>query len=382
MADKLKLDSGIDYLNLDSSGDDLLLELSVTELITLDFTSSGNLTLDILKLPSTDPIVLGFDGTGSYSIDVNAKVPISLGFSASASYEVQVEPLGKVGAGTTLVDLEQTVALVIVSNLSVSDTLFLTDVVSEGTDFVKSLSHTLTISQSVSGGLIHNESASDTLTITDSAVSARLVEDTLIITDSAVGILGFEEGIASDTLSITDLAELDTILSLSASNILTITDTVNLDLVTSKSIFDNLYFIDQAFGILLNSKKYVLLQAPYDFIQTTLVLPSPLFQDTENLISNINLRRSMNGQTYTYVKSSDSKILKYTFSLPRMKGVALEEFCRSYNSTPIKLTNWKGEVWNVQIMTNPTDFVETGRYEPTTDRTDVNLEFEGTKVYG
>jgi len=354
MADKLKLDSGADYLNLDSSGDDLLL----AALITLDF-----------------------DGTGSYSIDVDAKVPISLVFSATASHTVQIELLGKALAGNTLT-LVQTVALDLVSNLTASNTLIITDSVGEAGTIPKSLSHTLTISQSVNGGLIHNETASDTLTITDSAVSARLLLDILIITDTAVGVVGFLEGVTSNTLTITDSATVDTVLLLSADDTLTITNLAEWDWIGDKSLSNNLDFIDQAFGIVLSSKKYVLLQAPYDFIQTTLVLPNPLFQDTENLISNINLRRSMNGQTYTYVKSSNNKVLKYTFSLPRMKGVALEEFCRSYNSIPIKLTNWKGEVWNVQIMTNPMDFVETGRYAPTTDKTDVNLEFEGTKVYG
>jgi hypothetical protein len=65
-----------------------------------------------------------------------------------------------------------------------------------------------------------------------------------------------------------------------------------------------------------------------------------------------------------------------------MKGLELEEFFKYYNSSDIKLTNWKGEVWKVKLMSNPLDFVQTERYYPTGARTDINLEFEGVKLFG
>lgn len=124
--------------------------------------------------------------------------------------------------------------------------------------------------------------------------------------------------------------------------------------------------------------EYIILQVA----GTSVVLPKPLFGDTENLISNMILRKSMNNTTYTYVKSSNSRVLKYTFRLTRMKSLELEGFFSSNNSNKLRLQNWKGEIWDVYLMTNPIDFVQTGRESPTEDRTDVNLEFEGVKLYG
>ena len=89
----------------------------------------------------------------------------------------------------------------------------------------------------------------------------------------------------------------------------------------------------------------------------------------------------MNGRTQTYVKSSKRRRLTYTFRLlNRFKSVELNEFIQSYNSDVIRLLNWKGEVWKVNFMNNPFDFIKTGRSDPGGPRSDILLEFEGERI--
>ena len=86
----------------------------------------------------------------------------------------------------------------------------------------------------------------------------------------------------------------------------------------------------------------------------------------------------MNGSVQTHVKTNDNRRLTQTFRmLDRQKAVEVVEFFKYYNSDKIRLTNWKGEIWKVNLLTNPIDFVKTGRF-----RTDVSLEFEGIKLNG
>ena len=227
------------------------------------------------------------------------------------------------------------------------------------------------------------ETASSVLNLTSEADPFRQGESTLLLIQEAVGVIYFLEGNASNTLVLTQNAERQTsVFNTLPSNLLILTQLVDYSWITNLTSQSWLLFKQNAVGTVVTSKKYVLLQAPYNFIQTSVVLPPPLFGDTENLISNINLRRAMNGLIYTYVKSSKSKILKYTFRLTRMKALELEEFFRYYNSYEIKMQNWKGEIWKVNLTTNPIDFVQTGRDAPTEDRTDVNIEFEGVKISG
>lgn len=231
------------------------------------------------------------------------------------------------------------------------------DLLLEATQVV---SDTLNITELLTFVNVKEESVSDTLSFSETLAELRVVED---------------------TLSLSELLSFNTVSNISVIDTLVLTEPLIGNLVATRSLSDSIQFSENAFGIVLGEKTYVMLQAPYGLIEKTLILPNPLYDDTESLVHSVNLKRSMNGGTYTYVKSSDNRVLKYTFTLPREKGLELEYFCRSYQSVPIKLTNWKGEIWYVHIMTNPLDFVETTRYFPTSDRTDINLEFEGNRVY-
>jgi len=117
------------------------------------------------------------------------------------------------------------------------------------------------------------------------------------------------------------------------------------------------------------------LEAPLPAVQTTSFLPNPQKGDVENLLHNIDLKRSMNGTKYTYVKSNSNRRLTYEFRLTRMKGLELRAFIQSYYDSEIKMTNHKAEVWHVRLVNNPFEFSSASGETVT-----IQLQFEGEMV--
>lgn len=268
-------------------------------------------------------------------------------------------------AVTSILALTQSTTIFFgIQNLSVSSTLFLT--------------HSVTVVH-----LLPTKTVSSTLNLTQSLSEYRGTISYLTFSQDVVGVITFLEGIASSALSLTDLVT--TAGSLSTRDItsqLDLTQTVDVDLVTDLTAQNTLVFNQHAYAAVLASKRYLLLQAPFELIQTSVILPNPLLDDGENLISNLTVRRSMDGTARAYVQTSKNRRLKYTFTLARMKALEAEAFFDAYNGATIKMLNWKGEIWKVKLITNPLDFVQTKYYGLDGDRTDVNLEFEGELIHG
>ena len=120
----------------------------------------------------------------------------------------------------------------------------------------------------------------------------------------------------------------------------------------------------------------IILQAPYESIQFTTILPNPEFSDTINNEVGISVKRSMNGTLYSYVKTSDRKKLIYDFNMTREKSLELLEFIKVYHYYNIKMTNFKGEVWNVKLITDLHDLtaITIGEYQT------IRLEMSGIKI--
>lgn len=125
----------------------------------------------------------------------------------------------------------------------------------------------------------------------------------------------------------------------------------------------------------------LILQAPVPAIQTTTVLPNPNFGDSEAPRSTVAMQQSMNGTLYTYVKSNARSKLQYSLTLSRMKALELRAFILAYYRAKIRLTNHKGEVWDVYFTSNPFEFSGKGRSsDPGDSMVDITLEVEGTLV--
>lgn len=342
-----------------------------------DITATGELTSDILSFVQlTTDIIVSTDVVVDLRENIEYLIaPISANVLVTTKLDVPWH------GGNTLV-LVDTINLDTILEFSLTDTLVLTH--SVGLVFGQRAllaDNTLVLSQLVTvKHVLPTKTASNTLALTQSAVAHRQAESFLILTQLASGTVAFIEGIATNSLSLTQQLNLDTILLLPSSSLLTLTQTVNSDADLLVSASNTLNLTQLTLGLNIGSKPFVVLQAPFEFIQTTIVLPNPLLDDTKNLVSNLTLRRAMNGKAFTYVKSNKNRLLKYTFTLDRLKGLELENFIDVYNGEDIKIQNWKGEIWKVKIVNNPIDFVQTRRYAPGGDRTDVNLEFEGVQI--
>ena len=335
-------------------------DLTNLTLLTADITANGDVTAELRKnieYLTTDIIAIG---------DISAKLDVPW------------------HAGNTL-DLQHSVTVILVKNESVTNILNLqheVDLIFGQRFFF--VTHIISfVHEATAIRVLPTKTASSTLSLTQLLSNHREAISYLSFTQSAIGVIVFFEGIASSALNLTDSASLaGSVFSLSAESQLNLTQSVSSNQIVIRTATNSLFLQQNVFAVILESKKYVLFQAPFELIQTSVILPNPLLDDNEGLISSLITRRSMDNILRTYVQTTKNRRLRYTFVLNRLKALELEAFFDAYNGTSIKMLNWKGEIWRVKLITNPIDFVQTRRAEPGGDRTDVNLEFEGVKLYG
>jgi hypothetical protein len=126
------------------------------------------------------------------------------------------------------------------------------------------------------------------------------------------------------------------------------------------------------------------LSAPHPLLQTTTVLPNPLFSDQEGLTANVTRKTAMDGTRYTYVKRKESRRkLKWSFRLRRNKALELRAFVFAYFASRIKIIDHNGRVWVGNVTNNPFEFDTPERAAPAIDplprgeMQTIDLEFEG-----
>lgn len=117
----------------------------------------------------------------------------------------------------------------------------------------------------------------------------------------------------------------------------------------------------------------------------TIVLPCPLWGDSEANVGTMTHRRTMTGLLYTYVKSSSLIKLNYRFEITRKKSKELLAFLKNHMSSHIEMINFKGEHYYCYITNNPIDTITKGLWfhpDPNcnTEYCEVNLEFEGARI--
>jgi hypothetical protein len=124
------------------------------------------------------------------------------------------------------------------------------------------------------------------------------------------------------------------------------------------------------------------LSAPYPTIETVTLLPNPEFGDSEALRDTVQMRRAMDGTTYSYVRRTGGRRqLQYDFNLSRAKALELIAFVRSYQASKVQIIDHLNETWVGNITVNPTEFETVSRSvtTPGRERVNVRLEFEGVK---
>lgn len=227
---------------------------------------------------------------------------------------------------------------------------------------------------------VRNRSITQTFTMTQEAEWFRAFAQSLNFMQQATAQKVISRTV-SQTLAMTQQANRATVLSRMVTDTLTmgqnrlvrapLTGSINTSNITP---FE--YYRPVAQAILVPVRCLVILGVPTQ----TVILPCPQFGDTQALQSTLNLKRTMVGHTYTYVRKTELQKLKYTFHLGTLKAIELQSFLENHCHEIITLVNHKGETWYVNIVNNPFDFTVSERWQPKGERHDITLEFEGVRL--
>lgn len=121
------------------------------------------------------------------------------------------------------------------------------------------------------------------------------------------------------------------------------------------------------------------MRAPYPYVTTTTVMPSPRFSDSQALGAIVNRMRAMDGTLYTYVNSKNGRrVYNWTFELARNKALEVREFLDSYFSQQIQVTDHTDTTIVGYVKNNPFDFEGVGRASgfPGDETMSITIEFE------
>lgn len=95
------------------------------------------------------------------------------------------------------------------------------------------------------------------------------------------------------------------------------------------------------------------LVAPFNSPETTIVLPHPLFGDSETLRGSLITKRAIDGTIYTYVKKKEkTKTYLWDFNVTLHKALELFEFYKAYNSCKI-IVYWNDKRYVGYFKNNP-----------------------------
>lgn len=129
-----------------------------------------------------------------------------------------------------------------------------------------------------------------------------------------------------------------------------------------------------------------ILAAPYPSLQTTTVLPSPQFGDTDGITDSVNIQEAMDGTLYSTIKQPGRNKFRWDFVLTRNKGLELAYFYKAYAGQKIKIVDHENQTWVGYLTVNPFE----GRSDaaafpalqgwPRGERVTASIEFEGEQI--
>ena len=109
--------------------------------------------------------------------------------------------------------------------------------------------------------------------------------------------------------------------------------------------------------------------------QTTTLLPNPEFGDSEGILGEVIVKRTITGSRHVYVKTKNQRRkLLLSFRLTRLKALELRAFIQSYFASTVILVDHLDQVWVGNFMTNPFEFTSVLASDLT-----IQLDFEGVK---
>ncbi len=244
------------------------------------------------------------------------------------------------------------------------------------------MSHSLAFSQVVTKSKIHIDSVTHTLTFTDEAIAARLLQQSLTLTDSVECIKVHSRSL-SQTLNFSHAVHRNIVISraFEESLIFNPPHLHKLPIYGSQNQGGNhqfSYYIPTVYSVLVPRQCLIILGVP----SQTVVLPCPIWGDSQSYQVTLDLKRAMTGTTYTYVKKTQTQKLHYSFELWTHKYFELRQFFISHSEEVMMLQNHNAETWLVHLVNNPLEFATEERWQSKGEKYSVTLEFEGVKISG
>lgn len=341
--------------------------------VLLDSNPKSRLSLPIVEILFKEPLVaLDIDLVTSVtaSFDLGKTVPLNTSLIIFATFTNDLEA----GEFDTLLNIS------VSTNFTLDTTTFL------NTSLINSASISFNLLVSV---FFTHLNASSSITSALLIFKVAALNTSLTNSLTASFSIRYKKASLVANLNVSALSVFDFINR--SSSQLTLSQSISAELIANRSINQSLLFNQtaafnaDAFPIansqlIFNQVAYGLLTSNVCIFQSAssvVLLPPPLLDDTENIMSDMVLHRSYSGNITTYLKRTKTRRLGYTFRISRLKSLELETFINNNNSNNFKMINWKGELWErVRFLNNPFDFVENSGPQ----EVEINLELEGEKV--
>lgn len=238
----------------------------------------------------------------------------------------------------------------------------------------------LTFNQSLMVSKVHIEEIQQTLTLTQEAIAARAIIQTLTLSQDAEAVRVHNRTI-TQTFTISQAVARNTVINRGVEQSLQFytnnEQSIPIIGATGSGLQTHFrYTLESAIATLVPRKCLVVLGVPDQII----VLPCPIFGDSQSEQGTIDLKRTMTGDTFTYVRKQRLQKVEYSFHVGSRKAYEMKQFLLEHSYKLITMSNWKGETWLVMLANNPVEFVNTGRWQNVGERVEFTLQFEGIKV--
>lgn len=239
---------------------------------------------------------------------------------------------------------------------------------------------TYTVTQEIEVQKVHIETITQTLNLTQDQYASRVIMNTWFA-NQTINVTKVISRTVTQTYAPTQTVLTNNVISRTVTDTLVYnpTNVQNIPIIGSNSgapTHQFSYTVPNIHVVLIPRQCRIILAVP----SRTIILPCPLFGDSQAPQHEINLKRTMTGDTFTYVKKTKAQKLTYSFDLWSNKYLELRQFYIDFSSEVMTLQNHHAETWLVNILNNPLEFSNDERWMKKGERYSVTLEFEGVKI--
>jgi hypothetical protein len=112
----------------------------------------------------------------------------------------------------------------------------------------------------------------------------------------------------------------------------------------------------------------------------TITLPAAELGDSYGAKVQTNIKRSMTGKTYTYVRKSDDDVFTMTWKLSLIQAYDLRNILVASFNQYIDILTWNGQRWNARVISTNLPLTHDARWQGNDqEQLTVVVQFQGTR---